>query len=102
MTTRRNVLTILGLAGVASPAIASDDIVRMDYDGSPFAYRMTKYDPERLAAALERLAAEVRKGHEGVHVARFNISSEAISYNDDVLRQTLTIDIEIMHPDKSA
>lgn len=95
MTTRRNVLTILGLAGVATPAIATDDLVRTEMDGGPFAYRLGAYDPERMAVALERLAAEVR--NKTVNIARFHIASEIKT--DEWLKQTLTVDVEIMHPD---
>jgi hypothetical protein len=84
---------MLGLAGAATPAISSDDIVRTEFDGTPYSYRVQKYDPERMAVALERLAAEVRA--KTVHIPRFHIGSEAVG--DEFLKQTLTIDLEIIH-----
>lgn len=97
-TSRRNILTILGLASIATPALATDDMARKDFDGGTVALRTQSYDPERMAVALERLAAEVRKGYQGVNIARFNISSELVG--DAWLTQTLTIDVEIFHPEK--
>jgi hypothetical protein len=92
---RRNVLTLLGLAAVTTPAIATDDLASTEFDG----LRRQFYNPERMAVALERLAAEVRKGYQsGVNISRFNISSELIG--DAWLTQTLTIDVEILHPEK--
>jgi hypothetical protein len=97
---RRNVLTILGLAPLATPAIASCDITRQDFDGDPIPLRIARYDPERLAVALERLAKEVRDNT--VNVARFHIGSEAVDTvgKEQWLTQTLTIDLEILHPEK--
>jgi hypothetical protein len=93
MATRRNVLTMLGLASAMSPAMATDDLVHTTYDPS---YRRGAYNPERMAVALERLAAEIRAGMRddaGVNVSRFHIGSEICT--DDWLKQTLSIDIEI-------
>jgi hypothetical protein len=97
---RRNVLTMLGLAAASTPALATDDMARTEFDGpGPMGFRQQCYDPERMATALERLAAEVRKGYKnGVNIARFNISSELVG--DAWLTQTLTIDVEILHPEK--
>jgi hypothetical protein len=97
---RRNVLTLLGLAAVTTPAIATDDLASTEFDGpGPMGLRRQFYNPERMAVALERLAAEVRKGYQnGVNISRFNISSELIG--DAWLTQTLTIDVEILHPEK--
>lgn len=95
--TRRNILTILGLASLGSAAIASDDIVQTDMDGGGGpGYRLAKYNPERMATALENLAKEIRATD--VHIARFHIGSEAV--DDDWLKQTLTIDVEVQHKDK--
>jgi hypothetical protein len=98
-SSRRNVLTMLGLAPLGTPAIASCDITRTDFDGNgTVSYRVARYDPERMAVALERLAAEIRANT--VHVPRFHIGSEAVSPEPDWLKQTLTIDLEIKHPEK--
>jgi hypothetical protein len=94
---RRNVLTLLGLAAATSPALATDDMADTQFDGSEVPLRLQKYDRERMAVALERLASEVRKGYKGVSISRFNISSELIG--DGWLTQTLTIDVEIAHPE---
>lgn len=90
MQSRRNILTMLGLASVVTPALATDDLVATDL--TP--YRIGQhYNPERMARALERLATEVRNN--GVNISRFHIGSEL--GRDDWLRQTLTIDVEILH-----
>jgi hypothetical protein len=95
---RRNILTILGFASAASPAIASCDVTRTTFDDGPGpGYRIQKYDPERMASALERLAAEIRNCT--VHVPRFHVGSEAVG--DGWLTQTLTIDVEVQHDRKA-
>lgn len=97
--TRRNILTMLGLASIGSAAIAADDVTNQTDclvqagDGSGKKYQLAKYDPERLATALERLAAEVRA--KTVNIPHFNISTDVVG--DDWLKQTLTIDVEVMH-----
>ncbi len=96
MPTRRNILTLLGLAGAATPAISSDDVAHTMFDGGNIGLRLQKYDPERMATALERLAAEVRSCD--VSIERFHIGSEVIG--EDWLKQTLTIDVAIQHKDK--
>jgi hypothetical protein len=98
-SSRRNVLTLLGLAAVSTPALATDDMAHTEFDGTAISLRRQCYDPERMAVALERLAAEVRKGYKGVNISRFNISSELVG--DNWLTQTLTIDLEILHPEKA-
>ena len=99
MTTRRNILTMLGLAAATTPAIATDDMANTELDGGPMAYRLNKYDPERMATALERLAAEIRLPN-SVNVSLFRVESDLCG-PDDWLRQRLVIDVEIMHPDKA-
>lgn len=95
---RRNVLTMLGLAAARAPALATDDMALTEFDGERISLRQQKYDPERMGIALERLGAEVRKGYGGCSISRFHIGSELIG--DGWLTQTLTIDVEVAHPDK--
>lgn len=98
MAKRRNILTVLGLAAARAPTIATDDMARTDFDGERISLRQQLYDPERMGVALERLGREVRKGYNGCSISRFHVGSELIG--DGWLTQTLTIDVEVMHPDK--
>lgn len=99
MTTRRNVLSMLGLATVSTAALTTDDIVKNDMGNG---YRLSNLHQERVATALERLAAEVRaysvqKGT-GVNVSRFEVTSVAGPF--EFLQQRLIIDLEMLHQDE--
>jgi hypothetical protein len=94
MATRRNVLTIMGLG--AAGTVASDDVVHPDKFPGDIVPPLANYHPDRLAFALESIASEIRRG--GINVSRFHIGSEAV-LPSSWLKQTLTIDLEILHPD---
>lgn len=93
---RRNVLTLLGLVGPASVALAADDLTNQDTGAHQFGdgkrIQEAKYDPERVAIAFEKLAKEVRA--KSVLVSRFHIGSDVIA--PDWLQQTLSIDLEVL------
>jgi hypothetical protein len=105
-TTRRNILTILGLASVSSAAIAADDVTNQKDGLFSCAYKngrnlqTAKYDPERMATALERLAKEVRT--QDVNVSGFRIESDVVTSGPDWLQQTLIIDLEVLIDPPSA
>lgn len=60
MTTRRNTLTFLGLAGVALPALASEDLALNQKHGKYPS--LGKLHVKRIAAALRRLADGLESG----------------------------------------
>jgi hypothetical protein len=91
MATRRNVLTLLGVASASSAAIATDDLAPLNPGPGP-GLRLGG-DTNRIATALERLAAELRAGT--VWVSRFHVGSEMAAHN--LLTQTVSIDLLLQH-----
>ena len=108
MTTRRNVLTFLGLAGVASAAVAGEDLTSPRCLGSAdeinagegrvVAHLLDGDSYERIAVALERLAAGIRSKEVSIH----GMAVDTEITTDDWLTQELSIKFELSDPPRTA
>lgn len=93
MTTRRNMLSILGFTPAAA-LVSADDVVHADLKP----YRLNRCDPKRMADSLERLAKEIR--NETINVERFNITSNMVGERDEFLLHTITLDLAVLMDEK--
>jgi hypothetical protein len=94
MTTRRDILAVLGLAAAGSAAVAAEDVADPPFKGWPQAPGLATPGPEfqeRVARTLERLAAALRRGEVGA--CGMNVSS-AVTPNE-WLEHVLTIRLEL-------
>lgn len=89
LTTRRNALTLLGLAGVASPALASDD-----YRPDKGVHHGNETNLEKIAAAFDRLAKAIRAGEVSVNGMAINTKIEP----DEMVEQVLTFRFYLPDP----
>lgn len=92
---RRSLLAVMGLAPVG--AIAADDVTNQktaSYEYRGKFLQEARYDPERVATALERLAAEIRANT--CELYKFRIETDAISHEPSWLRQDIVIGVEFL------
>jgi hypothetical protein len=99
MQTRRNALAFLGLAGAASAAVNVDAAAAPLDDPQAGKYpQLGRVDPERVAQALDRLAAGLRSGHVVLDGDRPLQIQSSIAY-DHWLNQELTLTFYVTDPD---
>jgi hypothetical protein len=106
---KRNILTLLGLApvSIAAASVQPENFsdswsLSSNKEPSPSTshLRLAKYDQEKMARTFERLAAEIRSG--GIRVGNFHIGCDAVSLDVAWLAQQLIIDLEVYHRDEPA
>lgn len=89
---RRNALTFLGLAGTASAALATENMVDMQKDG--FAYG-TDFMRTKVAEAMVRIADGIRSGE----ISVIDLAVNSTLKPDEWLTQTLIVNFTLNHPD---
>lgn len=103
---RRNVLTLLGLAAASSPVIAGDDVATSLGSFEPpapgdFNLKIARVDHVKMATALRNMADALDNEQIGVteFTAVSTLNGNGLPAHDEWLKTTLVFKIELLKAD---
>jgi hypothetical protein len=101
MANRRNILTIIGLAGASTAAVAAEQFDSLSLEPSrvlPGLMRRSRETQERIASALENMARAIRNGE----LAGIRIEVNSVASFDEWMTHEVRVQCELSAPEATS